>query len=128
VTTLIIGLGNPLLRDDAVGLRVARQVAAALGGREDVEVVEEACGGLRLMERMVHHFGNRTDECIYLVPNYLNLDTNCHFPTWSSDRNARSQQTFTRVNNGTHPSEPGYQQIGDSVYCWIVHALASASE
>jgi hydrogenase maturation protease len=52
-STLIIGLGNPLLRDDAVGLRVARQVAAALGGREDVEVVEEACGGLRLMERMV---------------------------------------------------------------------------
>lgn len=51
--TLIIGLGNPLLRDDAVGLRVARQVAAALGGREDVEVTEETCGGLRLMERMV---------------------------------------------------------------------------
>ena len=51
--TLIIGLGNSLLRDDAVGLRVASQVRAALGGREDVEVVEEACGGLRLMERMV---------------------------------------------------------------------------
>ena len=53
MTTLIIGLGNSLLRDDAVGLRVASQVRAALGGREDVEVVEEACGGLRLMERMV---------------------------------------------------------------------------
>ena len=51
--TLIVGLGNPLLRDDAVGLRVARQVRAALGDRADVEVVEEACGGLRLMERMV---------------------------------------------------------------------------
>ena len=50
---LIVGLGNPLLRDDAVGLRVARQVRQALVGREDVEVVEEACGGLRLMERMV---------------------------------------------------------------------------
>jgi hydrogenase maturation protease len=53
VPTLIVGLGNPLLRDDAVGLRVARQVRASLGEREDVEVVEEACGGLRLMERMV---------------------------------------------------------------------------
>jgi len=51
--TLIIGLGNPLLRDDAVGLRVAQHVRAVLAGREDVEVVEEACGGLRLMERMV---------------------------------------------------------------------------
>lgn len=51
--TLIIGLGNPLLRDDAVGLHVARQVRTALGDRTDIEVVEEACGGLRLMERMV---------------------------------------------------------------------------
>jgi hydrogenase maturation protease len=52
-TTLIIGLGNPLLRDDAVGLHVARQVGAALGPRDDVEVAEESVGGLRLMERMV---------------------------------------------------------------------------
>ena len=51
--TLIIGLGNSLLRDDAVGLRVARQVRAVLSGREDIEVVEETCGGLRLMERMI---------------------------------------------------------------------------
>lgn len=51
--TLVIGLGNPILRDDAVGLRVAREVRAALGDRTDVEVAEEACGGLRLMERMV---------------------------------------------------------------------------
>jgi len=51
--TLIIGLGNPLLRDDAVGLHVARQVGATLGRRDDVEVAEESVGGLRLMERMV---------------------------------------------------------------------------
>ena len=51
--TLIIGLGNSLLRDDAVGLRVARQVRASLSGREDIEVAEETCGGLRLMERMI---------------------------------------------------------------------------
>jgi hydrogenase maturation protease len=51
--TLILGLGNPLLRDDAVGLRVARELRPALIGRADVEVGEETCGGLRLMERMV---------------------------------------------------------------------------
>jgi hydrogenase maturation protease len=50
---LVIGLGNPLLRDDAVGLHVVRQVRAALGEQEDVEVAEEVCGGLRLMERMI---------------------------------------------------------------------------
>jgi hydrogenase maturation protease len=51
--TLIIGLGNPILRDDAVGLHVARRVREALGDRPEVEVIEESVGGLRLMERMV---------------------------------------------------------------------------
>ncbi len=48
--TLVLGLGNPLLGDDAVGLRVA----AALRGRlpPDVELDEDYCGGLRLMERV----------------------------------------------------------------------------
>ena len=51
--TLIIGLGNPILRDDAVGLHVARQARAALGDSPEIEVMEESVGGLRLMERMV---------------------------------------------------------------------------
>lgn len=48
--TLVLGLGNPLLGDDAVGLRVA----AALRGRlpPEVELDEDYCGGLRLMERL----------------------------------------------------------------------------
>ncbi len=48
--TLVLGLGNPLLGDDAVGLRVA----ASLRGRlpPDVELDEDYCGGLRLMERL----------------------------------------------------------------------------
>lgn len=50
--TLIIGLGNPLLRDDGVGLRVI----TALRERSlppEVELAEDTHGGLRLMERMV---------------------------------------------------------------------------
>ncbi len=82
----------------------------------------------RLMERMVRDFSNRVDEHIYLVPTYLNLDTAHHFPTWSPQINARFEQTMSRVNNGTHPSEPGYQQIGDTIYCWIVNMLASANK
>jgi hydrogenase maturation protease len=52
VKTLVIGLGNPLLGDDSVGLEVARRVRERLAGRADVEVVEEEAGGLRLMEVM----------------------------------------------------------------------------
>ncbi len=50
--TLVLGLGNPLLGDDAVGLRVAERLRERLAGRKDVEVREEEAGGLRLMEAM----------------------------------------------------------------------------
>jgi hydrogenase maturation protease len=50
---LVLGLGNPLLRDDSVGLRVARALKPALQERADIEVDEEYRGGLRLMERMI---------------------------------------------------------------------------
>jgi lysophospholipase L1-like esterase len=79
----------------------------------------------RLMERMVQHFGDRSDKHIYLVPNYLNLDADKQYPTWSPPINARSEETMTRVNNGTHPSEAGYKQIGDTVYCWIANMRAA---
>lgn len=53
VKTLIIGLGNPIVSDDSVGLRVVAEVAQRLADRADVEVTEDYWGGLRLMERMV---------------------------------------------------------------------------
>jgi len=53
VKTLVLGLGNPLLTDDGVGLRVARELRSRLTGRPDVVVEEDYWGGLRLMERMV---------------------------------------------------------------------------
>lgn len=51
--TLVLGLGNPILRDDSVGLRVVRALEPALLGRDDVVLAEETHGGLRLMERLV---------------------------------------------------------------------------
>ncbi len=52
VKTLVLGLGNPLLGDDAIGLKVAALVRERLGERDGVDVAEEEAGGLRLMERM----------------------------------------------------------------------------
>ena len=51
--TLILGLGNPLVTDDSVGLRVIEQLKPLLADRADVEVSEDYWGGLRLMERMI---------------------------------------------------------------------------
>lgn len=51
--TLIIGLGNPLVSDDSVGLRVVGRLRERLSGRRDVDVREDYWGGLRLMEQMI---------------------------------------------------------------------------
>lgn len=50
---LVLGLGNPLITDDSVGLRVVEQLKPLLANRPDVEVSEDYWGGLRLMERMI---------------------------------------------------------------------------
>lgn len=50
--TLVIGLGNTILRDDGVGIRVAQEVQQRLNGRDDVDVAELSVGGIRLMEAM----------------------------------------------------------------------------
>ena len=51
--TLILGLGNPLITDDSIGLRVVEALRPRLAERPDVEVSEDSWGGLRLMERMI---------------------------------------------------------------------------
>ena len=51
--TLVLGLGNPIVSDDSVGLRVAQCLAERLAGRPDIDVGEDCWGGLRLMERLV---------------------------------------------------------------------------
>jgi hydrogenase maturation protease len=56
-TTLVAGLGNPILGDDGVGWRVAEAVSDAIlaagGCAEDVEVECFALGGLSLMEHLI---------------------------------------------------------------------------
>ncbi|MBN1854398.1 MAG: hydrogenase maturation protease [Pirellulales bacterium] len=51
--TLVIGLGNPIVSDDSVGLRVVQQLETLLADRDNLDVSEDYWGGLRLMERMI---------------------------------------------------------------------------
>ena len=53
--TLVVGLGNPILTDDGVGVKVAYEVDKALSNtpQPDITVTEASVGGLRLMELMV---------------------------------------------------------------------------
>ena len=48
--TIVVGLGNPILSDDSVGIKVAGQVKALLKPDSGVDVAEINVGGIRLME------------------------------------------------------------------------------
>ena len=52
--TIVIGLGNPILSDDSVGVRIARELKERIesAGQSDVEVIEMYAGGIRLMDAM----------------------------------------------------------------------------
>ncbi len=47
---LILGLGNELLGDDAVGLLVVQELRRRLGKREDLVFVEASVGGMALLD------------------------------------------------------------------------------
>ena len=53
--TLIIGLGNPILTDDGVGVKVAQQLEDIidLDSHPELTITEASAGGLRLMEIML---------------------------------------------------------------------------
>ncbi len=53
--TIVIGLGNPILTDDGVGVKVAYEVEKRLGDNipTNLTITEASVGGLRLMELLV---------------------------------------------------------------------------
>ena len=58
--TLVVGLGNPILTDDGVGVKVAYEVEKAImaasrnaNDGDDIDVIEASAGGIRLMELMI---------------------------------------------------------------------------
>jgi hydrogenase maturation protease len=55
VGTIIIGIGNPVLTDDSVGLKIADCLRDRLRGRSGVAVAQLYCGGISLMEAMAGH-------------------------------------------------------------------------
>jgi hydrogenase maturation protease len=49
--TLLLGMGNPILCDDAVGVRLAGEFRGALAHAPDLEILEEcSVGGLNLLD------------------------------------------------------------------------------
>jgi len=53
VRTIVIGIGNPVLCDDSVGLQVVRRLQTELPESGSLSFTELYAGGIRLMEAMV---------------------------------------------------------------------------
>lgn len=53
--TIIVGLGNPILSDDGVGVLCANEIKNLLPAQleENIEITEASVGGIRLMELLV---------------------------------------------------------------------------
>jgi len=52
MTTIVIGIGNPVLADDSVGIKVVRSLGRKLRLEKDVVTRELCAGGMRLMEAL----------------------------------------------------------------------------
>jgi len=52
-TTLLLGLGNPIIGDDGVGIHVVRMLKEKIQARKGLEFKELSVGGLRLVEEML---------------------------------------------------------------------------
>lgn len=78
----------------------------------------------RLLERTCETYGGRESERIGVIPAYMNLDCVHNFPSRTAPWNTHTETEGARLTNGVHPSEAGYRQIGDSIYCWLKSCLA----
>jgi len=65
---LILGLGNPILTDDGVGVLVAEEVRSRLPEDTPIDITEVSVGGLTLMEKMIGY------DRVILVDARLRLD------------------------------------------------------
>ena len=56
MTTLVLGLGNPIVSDDGIGIRLARDLEVSLGARPGVCWRPEcSVGGLNLLDLLTGH-------------------------------------------------------------------------
>jgi hydrogenase maturation protease len=118
VKTLIIGLGNPLVTDDSVGLRVVEAIRPRLADRAGVEVAEDYWGGLRLMERMIGFDRAIVIDAIQTgaTPGTIHLLTPEGIPTQRSasahDVNLSTALQFGRQAGAHLPANEHIQLVG----------------
>ena len=92
--TLILGIGNEILGDDAIGIVVARQVHAVLDARRSearqIDLAEAALGGWRLVDLMAGYDSVVIIDAIQGGPGAIG---DCYKVDWQSTKSAHLQFT-----------------------------------
>lgn len=112
LTTLVVGLGNPILGDDGVGWRVA-QAVQQLAPAIEVECL--SVGGLSLMERLIGydcavivdaiHTGNRRPGSVIVFPLSALPDASAGHTTSVHDTSLQAAMDLGRRMGARLPAE-----------------------
>jgi len=78
----------------------------------------------RVVERMIKKYSSKEKDNIFLIPAYINIDCVNNYSKREESLNARNKKKIWRDCNGVHPAKPGYEQIADSMYCWLKYRLS----
>lgn len=78
----------------------------------------------RLNQAMAARFAQANPHGVSLIPACVNLDRDNNFPQVTEAVNQDNPAQITRLNNGVHPGAAGYNQIGDTFFCWLLAQLA----
>lgn len=72
-------------------------------------------------------FGGQESSRIYLVPQYVNLDTHWDYPHTMEQVSARNTDTVYRVTDNVHPNDFGLQKFADVWYSYMQYIRAQLS-
>jgi lysophospholipase L1-like esterase len=73
----------------------------------------------RFLERAKQIYGGREASGIYLIPLYINIDTEHNYIIEKVPANSRSSTEIVRQANAVHPADSGYGQMADTIYYWM---------
>jgi hydrogenase maturation protease len=82
---LLLGLGNPIMGDDGVGILVVRTLKQRVHARPDLEFKELSVGGIRLIEEMLGY------ETVFIVDSIDSKETSGQIREFSPEQFKQSQ-------------------------------------
>ena len=125
------------LRKDAPNAIIGVGLVTPGASTQDAFGSNYACGQTRwqykknqhaLNEAMLKKFADYPDKKVFLVPSNVNLDCENNFPVRKEAVNGPTVKgaanLIIRQSNGVHPAPAGYNQMGDTFYCWIKYQLS----